>query len=208
MHRTDPIEECIDTARGSRQAPGRIPRAADSRRLVPAIRIHRHRTFFRMSSLPPLLRDQRKIDASNVRLLAIFHFVLAGFALLGIGGLAMHSMMMHAILSNPEAFAGTQGATPPPNPEVVFAIFRWFYIAMGCVLFLASVANLISGLCLFRRKARVLSMVVAGFDCVGFPFGTVLGVFTLIVLGRDSVRELYESGNHAGPPPPPVEPRP
>lgn len=162
-----------------------------------------------MSTLPPPLRDPRKTDANNVRLLAIFHFVLAGFTLLGIGGLAMHYLMMHAILSNPATFAGPQGGPPPPNPEAFFAIFRWFYVVMGCAMVIASVANLISGICLLRRRARILSMVIAGFDCMGFPFGTVLGVFTLIILGRDSVRELYASGNQDSrprPPPPPAGP--
>jgi hypothetical protein len=32
-----------------------------------------------MSELPPLPRDQRKIDADHLNLLAIFHFVGAGF---------------------------------------------------------------------------------------------------------------------------------
>jgi hypothetical protein len=34
--------------------------------------------------LPPLPRDQRKIDADHLNLLAIFHFVGAGLAVLGI----------------------------------------------------------------------------------------------------------------------------
>jgi hypothetical protein len=155
-----------------------------------------------MPSLPPPLPDRRKTDASNVRLLAIFHFILAGLSLLGISGLAMHYLMMHAIISNPAGVTGTPGATPPPNPEAFFAIFRWFYIAMGGFMVLASLANFISGWCMFRRKARVLSMVVAGIDCMALPFGTMLGVFTLIILSRDSVLELYESAGRSGPPAP------
>jgi hypothetical protein len=32
---------------------------------------------------------------------------------------------------------------------------------------------------------------MAGIACVFMPFGTVLGVFTIIVLMRDSVRRLF-----------------
>jgi hypothetical protein len=32
---------------------------------------------------------------------------------------------------------------------------------------------------------------MAGFACLFMPFGTLLGVFTIIVLQRDSVRRLY-----------------
>ncbi|MBE2214847.1 MAG: hypothetical protein IAE82_13320 [Opitutaceae bacterium] len=159
-----------------------------------------------MPTLPPLMRDQRKTDAANVRLLAIFHFVLAGFSILGIGGLALHYLMMHSIMTNPAMFPAPQGGPPPPDPEAFFAFFRWFYVIMAGVMIAAGIANLISGFCLLRRKARLFSMVVAGFDCMAFPFGTVLGVFTLIVLARDSVRELYEGGPAAPPPPPSAPP--
>jgi hypothetical protein len=34
-------------------------------------------------------------------------------------------------------------------------------------------------------------LVVAGIECIFMPFGTVLGVFTIIVLMRPSVRNLF-----------------
>ena len=37
-------------------------------------------------------------------------------------------------------------------------------------------------------------MVVAGVACTFAPLGTALGVFTIIVLMRDSVKELFEAG--------------
>jgi hypothetical protein len=36
-------------------------------------------------------------------------------------------------------------------------------------------------------------MVIAGINCLSFPFGTALGIFTLIVLSRESVQALYKS---------------
>jgi hypothetical protein len=35
--------------------------------------------------------------------------------------------------------------------------------------------------------------VVAGINCLHIPLGTVLGIFTIVVLCRESVRELYEA---------------
>jgi hypothetical protein len=37
-------------------------------------------------------------------------------------------------------------------------------------------------------------MVIAAIQCAFTPFGTVLGVFTLIVLVRPSVKALFLSG--------------
>jgi hypothetical protein len=58
----------------------------------------------------------------------------------------------------------------------------------------SGVLNVISGLCLRARKGRTFSLVVAGINCLYIPLGTLLGVFTIIVLLRDSVRELYAAG--------------
>jgi hypothetical protein len=37
----------------------------------------------------------------------------------------------------------------------------------------------------------MFSIVVAGVNCLQIPFGTALGVFTMMVLLRDTVRQSY-----------------
>lgn len=147
-----------------------------------------------MSELPPLMRDQRKVDADHLKLLSVFHFVLAGMAVVGIGFLCLHWLFLHTLITSPEL---TRNAKGPP-PEAFFAIFKLFYFGMGSFMLALGAANLISGLCILRRRARIFSLIVAGFDCMGFPFGTTLGVFTFIVLLRDSVVEVYD-GAEKGP---------
>ena len=70
--------------------------------------------------------------------------------------------------------------------------------AMGMLPFIAVYAlamalNFLSAWCLRRRKAWTFSVVVAGLDLIYFPLGTVLGIFTLIVLLRGSVRDAYDA---------------
>lgn len=147
-----------------------------------------------MHELPPLLRDQRKIDADHLNTLAICHFVVAGFALLGLLGLAIHYAAFSFFFSQPELVAEMEKAQKGmPNPAEFFAIFRWFYLFAAVALIVGGIFNLMSGLYMRRRTNRTFSLVVAGFDCLQFPFGTILGVFTFIVLLRDSVREVYEA---------------
>ena len=62
---------------------------------------------------------------------------------------------------------------------------------MGTWFITSGVLNVLSGLFLRARKHWTFSIVVAAIDCLHFPLGTVLGVFTIIVLIRPSVRELY-----------------
>ena len=74
----------------------------------------------------------------------------------------------------------------------IFAAFKFFYLIFGVWFFASGVMNVASGLFLRARKYRTFSLVVAGINCLHVPIGTVLGVFTIIVLIRDSVRRLYE----------------
>jgi heme A synthase len=58
--------------------------------------------------------------------------------------------------------------------------------------FAIAIALVLSGLALRKRQRRNLTFVVACIICINVPFGTLLGVFTLIVLSRASVKALYD----------------
>jgi hypothetical protein len=150
-----------------------------------------------VNNLPPLLRDQRTTDAEHLKLLAIFHFVLAGLAFLGIGFLVLHYALMSQLMFHPERWQGQRGGPPP---QMFFAFFRWFYLIFGVMLVVGSVCNLLSGIWIRAARNRIFSVVVAAVNCTQIPFGTVLGVFTIIVLSRDSVRELYDAQPSGGAP--------
>ena len=50
-----------------------------------------------------------------------------------------------------------------------------------------------------EHRRYMFCLIVAGLECVFMPFGTVLGVFTIIVLLRPSVRQLFgEDGASIG----------
>lgn len=152
---------------------------------------------------PPVFvhRDQRKKDVDQLRLLSIFSYVSAGLAGLGIGFIVLHYNVMRTVAGNPGFFRGMPNQ-PGPDPAIMvqqmFGAFRWFYVVLGLWGVAMAILNVVSGYCLGRHRQRMFSMVVAGLNCLRLPLGTVLGVFTLMILTRDSVRQLYESEN-AGP---------
>jgi hypothetical protein len=139
--------------------------------------------------LPPLYRDQCKVDADHLKLLAVFHFVLAGLSVVGLLFLFLHWSLMNAAMAMAEKQPGKGG----PPPAEFFAIFKWFYLFMGVMIVIAGITNLLSGRCIQQRRGRIFSLIVAGLNCLAFPFGTCLGVFTFIVLLRDSVIQAYEA---------------
>jgi len=141
------------------------------------------------STLPQEAVERR--DREHVKLLAIFHFVVGGLALVGVAFLCVHYFIMHTVFSNPEMWKGQNNAAPPP--KVFLDAFIWFYVFMGASLVIGMVLNLLSAVFLWQKRHQVFSIIIGGLNCLQIPFGTTLGVITIMVLSRDSVRELYSS---------------
>jgi hypothetical protein len=85
---------------------------------------------------------------------------------------------------------GAPGKGDPP-PE-----FGIFLMAMGggAILIGWSFAAclIVAGRSLSERKRYLFCLIVAGLTCVLCnPLGTVLGVFTIVVLMRPSVKEMF-----------------
>ena len=107
----------------------------------------------------------------------------------------------------PSNETATDEANPSPTPVSVPsrrraahgdqppAFLGYMLVAVGSVAVLLgwTIGALLiySGRCLARRTRRVFSMVVAGVSCLQVPLGTILGVFTLVVLQRPTVQALY-----------------
>jgi hypothetical protein len=140
--------------------------------------------------IAPLPGNQRNVDIDHLNLLSIFHFVGAGFAVLGMLFLIAHYEIMNSVFSNPAMW--NNGKSVPP-PDVFFAMMKWMYGAAALWFIASLVLNLLSGIFLRTRENRTFSFVVAAINCIHMPLGTILGVFTIIVLSRQSVRELYEA---------------
>ncbi len=130
-------------------------------------------------------------DDQNLRLLSIFHYVVAGIGALFACIPLIHVALGLAMVFSPAIMNDGGKSQPPP------AFLGWFFVAFGGMFVLcgwaAAVCTAISGRFLARRSHRTFSLVVAALLCMFMPFGTVLGVFTIVVLSQDSVKRLYEA---------------
>jgi hypothetical protein len=140
--------------------------------------------------IAPLNDRQQIIDGEHIRLLSFFHFIVAGLALVGMGFLCLHFLFIRTFFANPQLWAPSRNA-PPPMPANIMVFLNGFYLFFGFVLATACVLNVFAGLFLRQRNHRIFCMVVAGLNCLQIPFGTALGIFTLMVLSRNSVRESF-----------------
>ena len=124
-------------------------------------------------------------DEQHLDLLAIFHYVVGGLL-----ALFPCIFLIHVSIGVAMLLGAFDGATQPP-PKAV----GWLFVIIPSLVILAvwMFAGFIiaAGRKLKRRKAHTFCMVVAGVECMLMPFGTVLGVFTLVVLTKDPVRALF-----------------
>ena len=118
-------------------------------------------------------------DLEHLRLLAIFHYIVAGLFALFSCFFFIYVFIGFMIL-NSDFPPPRGGGQPMPTG------LGWFFIAFGGGLVVAgwlySATLLFAGRSLMHRRRRVSCIVIAAVTCVFFPIGTVLGVFTLVVL--------------------------
>lgn len=74
---------------------------------------------------------------------------------------------------------------PPPIIGWLFIVIAGIFILSGWAL---SACIILAGRKIKRCRSWTFCLVVACFMCLMMPFGTFLGVFTVIVLMRESVR--------------------
>ncbi len=127
-------------------------------------------------------------DLQHLKLLSIFHYVVGGL-------LAVCSCFLLIYLAMGVAFVA---APPSPSAGAPPSELGWFIIVFSTLGLLFgwtwAVCVMVAGWSLHRRKHYIFCIVMAGIVCLFQPFGTILGVFTLIVLLRPSVKQLFETG--------------
>jgi hypothetical protein len=134
---------------------------------------------------------QSIIDDEHLNLLSLGYFVSGGltalFSLFALLYVFMGIFMGLAIARAPQA-AGKAGGPPP-------AFIGWLLGGIGAVLFLVmismAIARIWTALSIRRHKSRTFCLVIAAIGCLEFPYGTLLGVLSFIVLGRDSVARRF-----------------
>lgn len=136
----------------------------------------------------PISDAQSANDATHLRILSICYFVKAGMGAVGLLFTVAWFFLMRALLSDPSVW-GNAKVTPMPKQMFFFYEAVIIVIVVFAIVMLA--ANVLAGIFLTKRRHRVACTVIGGLNCLSMPLGTVLGVFTILVLGRPSVMALF-----------------
>ncbi len=126
--------------------------------------------------------------AGHLRLLSIFYYIFAGLGVLGLLAMAAYAGLMAVMFSSPEFNgAGQSAAELQTAKTILYATF-----AVGGLLSVAFIAlYFFVGRWLVQRRNWTAIMVVACLTCLSIPFGTALGIFTIIVINRPDARAMF-----------------
>jgi hypothetical protein len=131
-------------------------------------------------------------DQEHLRLLAIFHYIVGGLIACVASIPLIHVAVGLFIMLLPRLLEhhsrGAAAGAPPAVVGLLFVILGGVFVVLGWTV---AVLTILSGRHLARRRRPTFCFVVACLLCLWVPFGTVLGVFTIIVLNRPSVKTLF-----------------
>ena len=137
---------------------------------------------------------QAVVDDEQLRLLALFHYIFGGlgvaFALFAVVWTVVIATMF-ASFPPPAAGVSEEAAQQFRNMPAFMIAFFGVFAGLGVVY---GVLQIVSGRCIARRRARLFTLIVALPGLLFIPYGTLLSVFTFVVLERASVERLYLSG--------------
>ncbi len=133
-------------------------------------------------------------DEKDLRILSIFYYIAGGFsAFFAVGRLMMFfiGIIRHAV--------GSESVLGPPfiRHTIASMIFHGlFFPALGGAV---AACLIIAGWQIARRKHYVFCLVIGAISLLIWPFGIISGVFTIVILMRPSVRELFEANKGVTP---------
>ena len=135
---------------------------------------------------------QAIIDEEHLRLLSIGHYVTGGLCILFASMFIFHFVFFFVMASDPQFFPPPRPGHPGP-PEAMFRVMGGvlgIFILLGWTF---GGLTIYVGRCIRRRVKRGLSLIVACVNLLFLPVGTLLGVATIMVLSRPSVKRALRS---------------
>jgi hypothetical protein len=134
-------------------------------------------------------------DLDHLKLLGIFHIIWGVLAILFGSGFGLLYIVLASV--------GTMEVSGNTNPETARQILVVFGIVAIALSSIYGIVVIMAGSKLRKQRGYRFCFFVSILDLLSFP-GLVLGIFTLIVLMRPTVKELFK-GNGALPPLQPVQ---
>ena len=135
-------------------------------------------------------RGEFSRDEEHLRILSILYYVFGGLGVFGGLFPLIYVFLGVVFLSGSMAPPGSSGGPPPE--------IGWIFVVMGgtfsLLVWAMAACTLLAAYNLSKKRRYLFCFVIACLCCASIPLGTILGVFTIVVLARPGVKELFEQG--------------
>lgn len=139
----------------------------------------------------------KESDISDLRLLSWFHYGLGALTaltaaicipLIWVGYLWMHRPG--------DAMAPAKAPwAPTDDRELIGAVLIATGVGTASLCLIHGAVLAYVGRCLAHRRRRKLCMIFSIFNLIDLPLGTILSVFTILVLRRPTIQTAFLPGN-------------
>ena len=137
------------------------------------------------------ISKQTIIDNEHLNLLSLFHLISGILTLVYSALMAVYFGFITLAINIGGKFNEVDNALDSEFPFGFMTIFisvmfisLLFAIALG-------IAKIFSSKFLKQRKNRTFCIVISCLECFSIPYGALLGVLSIIVLNRSSVKNIY-----------------
>lgn len=136
--------------------------------------------------------EVKREDIEQLKLLSIFHYVAAVLTIL-FGCFPIFHLVFGVFMLFEGFDAGVKKANP--NDEMTAKMFGGIIVVFAGLMILVAwsmaIVLFFSARNLSRHQNYKFCFVTACVICIQMPIGTVLGIFTILVLNRPSVKLLF-----------------
>jgi uncharacterized membrane protein len=133
------------------------------------------------------LQEVKNNDNDQFRIVSIFHFVLGGFQML-FSLIGFVYLLIGVLMTSESLDAGK--SVPPPE------IVGWIVGGIGVVLIVLFLSigflSIRTGINISRRKHHTFCIVMDSILCLMVPFGTIVGIFGLLLLTKQETAGEFE----------------
>lgn len=151
-----------------------------------------------------MIEEPNAEDREHLSALSIGHFILAGVALLsgipalvwGVAGARLVDEMGSDLAVAMGDISAQQAVDPfgggaDAMMQDVERLLVAAIVAVLAIALISAVHLILVGVKIRQRRWWTFCYLTGWGECLMFPFGTILGIFTIIVLGRPSVKKLF-----------------
>jgi len=135
-----------------------------------------------------------RVDQDRLKLLEWAYYLSGGATILFACLPLIHFTIFLFLGLHPHAFDSVGSGshqkveTPPAALFLLFAGVIGVIIVLGWIF---GVMQIVAARSIRHRRNSLLVKIVAGAECIFFPWGTLIGVLTFIVMERPSVKAVF-----------------